>query len=236
VYDRRYEGKVLGFEPSGGLLNAALVMRDRETDSWWSIITGDAIGGELQGAPLKELPVGEKTQWGKWRKAHPNTLVLSIDGKEHELRDPYAGYFTSPDGFRGLSSEDTRLSDKASIYAFQLDGTPYAVPHTQIEGGAVFQIDKEREVFLYRVPGSEIFASTLAYISKRTGKESRFSKNDGRWYDTVSGAVFDEEKGFPLESDGSLNQRAAARLTGFDTFWYTWTTTHQSVVLLGPSG
>ena len=28
-------------------MKASLIMRDRETDSWWSIVTGDAIGGEL---------------------------------------------------------------------------------------------------------------------------------------------------------------------------------------------
>ena len=30
-------------------MDASLVMRDRETDSWWSIMTSDAIGGELDG-------------------------------------------------------------------------------------------------------------------------------------------------------------------------------------------
>ena len=39
-------------------------MRDRETDSWWSIMTGEAIGGELQGAPLDELTNWEKARWG----------------------------------------------------------------------------------------------------------------------------------------------------------------------------
>jgi hypothetical protein len=42
-------------------MQATLVLRDRETDSWWSIMTSDAIGGELDGTDLEELPFGEKT-------------------------------------------------------------------------------------------------------------------------------------------------------------------------------
>ena len=42
----------LNFEASGALLDASLVMRDRETDSWWSIMTSDAIGGDLGVAAL----------------------------------------------------------------------------------------------------------------------------------------------------------------------------------------
>jgi hypothetical protein len=29
VYDRNYDGKTLNFEPSGGLMNASLVMQDK---------------------------------------------------------------------------------------------------------------------------------------------------------------------------------------------------------------
>ena len=71
MYDRKVGGKELNFEASGGLLDASLVMRDRETDSWWSIMTADAIGGDLRKTELVELPVGEKMQWKDWLARHP---------------------------------------------------------------------------------------------------------------------------------------------------------------------
>ena len=71
MYDRKIANRELSFEASGALKKATLVMRDRETDSWWSIMTSNAIGGELEGAELVELPVGEKTTWGAWRARHP---------------------------------------------------------------------------------------------------------------------------------------------------------------------
>ncbi len=64
-------------------------MRDRETDSWWSIMTSRAIGGPLDGAQLVELPVSTKSTWGQWRRAHPRTLVLSVDGVEYVESNPF---------------------------------------------------------------------------------------------------------------------------------------------------
>jgi hypothetical protein len=239
VYDRRYNDKVLAFEPSGALMDAALIMRDRETDSWWSIMTGDAIGGELEGTPLKELPLAVKMQWGEWKKRYPDTKVLSVDGKEHDPSDPYDRYFSSSEGFRKMTTADTRLFDKTSIYSFQIDGAAYAVPHATIEGGAVFKVDDGREVFLYREPGSSMFASTMAYVSDIKGKKSRFAKKSGRWRDRHTEAVFSGDAGFPAGDDGE--ERSAeektktprlSKLAGFDTFWYIWSTTHKNVVIL----
>ena len=80
-------------------MDASLVMRDRETDSWWSIMTSDAIGGELDGTDLVELPRGEKVTWKDWRGRHPGTLVLSVEGEEHVENNPYDNYFTSESTF-----------------------------------------------------------------------------------------------------------------------------------------
>ncbi len=89
MYGRRYDGKDLRFEASGGLMHAALVMRDKETDSYWSIMTGDAIAGDLKGTPLEEWPLGEKAQWGDWSARHPDTLVLSVNG---EFAVPFSSF------------------------------------------------------------------------------------------------------------------------------------------------
>lgn len=47
AYDRRAGERTLTFEPAG-----AGRMRDRETGSSWSLETGEAIGGPLQGERL----------------------------------------------------------------------------------------------------------------------------------------------------------------------------------------
>jgi hypothetical protein len=95
VYGREYGSDELQFEASGGLMYAALVMQDKETDTYWSIMSGDAVAGELKGRKLEELPVSVKTRWKDWLAAHPDTVVLSVDGVEHPPVNPYEKYFES---------------------------------------------------------------------------------------------------------------------------------------------
>ncbi len=60
VYDRRlaFNGKeyLLEFEVSGMLRKSDMVMADKQTETWWQQLMGDAIVGELAGAKLKVIP------------------------------------------------------------------------------------------------------------------------------------------------------------------------------------
>ena len=87
------------FGVSGKLVNNNLIMYDRETDSRWPQILGTAISGEHQGKSLREFRV-IWTTWERWKRAHPNTEVLSEDtGYARSYgRDPYGSY-TPPGGY-----------------------------------------------------------------------------------------------------------------------------------------
>ncbi len=179
-------------------------MRDRETDSWWSIMTSTAIGGEMDGAELVELPISRKATWGEWRTLHPDTLVLSIDGREHEPENRYDSYFASDSTFRDLEIDDDRLPPKEPIYSFFLAGDAYAVPHAAFEGGRLFQLDSGRKLFLHRDPGASMFASSRAWLIEPPA---------------LSGIDDPDEIRRLLEDpDG----QSAAEIGGFDTFWYSW--------------
>ena len=223
MYGREYAGRELHFEASGGLLNAALVMQDKETDSYWAIMEGRSLAGEYAGTRLEELPQGVKAQWKDWVQDHPDTLVLSVDGVEHVRDSPYDNYFGSKGGFRGAKARDKRLKTKDPIFAFELGAAKYAVPFPAFEGGAVFDLGQEK-LFLFRPPGVEIFYSTLAFRS-----EAGFARREERWQEVATGAFFDAETGAFSKADGS----GPARLEGFDTFWYTWSLTHPDTGVLG---
>ena len=83
MYGREYEGQTLRFEASGGLMHGSLVMVDKETDSYWSIMKGSSVAGQLHGTRLDEMPLGVKAQWKDWAEQHPETLVLSVDGQTY---------------------------------------------------------------------------------------------------------------------------------------------------------
>jgi hypothetical protein len=229
VYARRYGEDLLTFEASGGLLHGALVMNDDESGSYWSIMQGEAIAGARAGASLKELPHGEKTTWSDWLTRHPETEVLSLGGVEDlPGQSPYANYFASERGFRGLSASDDRLPTKASIFAFHLDGRAVAVPHTALAGGAAFSLGQESEprwIFLHRPAGASMFRSTSAWISA-----AGFERRQGRWRERGSGATFDPARG-RWESSA---ETSPAALPGFDTFWYVWSLTNPATELLEP--
>ena len=197
-------------------MDASLVMRDRETDSWWSIMTSDAIGGELDGTDLVELPRGEKVIWKDWRQRHPDTLVLSVDGEEHVDNNPYDNYFASEGTFRDLEIDDHRLAPKDSIYSFWWGGEPYAVPQAAFAGGKVLEVEGwgDQRLFLYRGKKAAIFESTQAWVVPATLADQAKKSKDLLALLTSGDAV------------------GAERLTGFDTFWYNWVSVNENTHLV----
>lgn len=205
MYDRRYDGKVLTFEASGGLIKSSLVLQDRETDSYWPIMSGKSIHGELAGTSMKEMTVNRKMTWSDWVSMHPETLVLSVNGIEDQA-DTYSHYFSSKRGFRNSRAKDRRLKTKTPIFAFRLKGKPYAVPYYEIVGGKQFNIGN-RVAYFYRSPDQGLHDSTLAYIA-------------------------DADAACLVEESIIKSGECAAPLTGFDTFWYNWSLNNASTALL----
>ena len=70
VFDRRLDGVVLDFGTSGRLRNSDLIMWDRQTESWWQQLTGEAIIGKLTGHTLEFLPA-PIVSWADFKAAHP---------------------------------------------------------------------------------------------------------------------------------------------------------------------
>ncbi|HBR95803.1 MAG TPA: hypothetical protein DD979_00280 [Gammaproteobacteria bacterium] len=83
----------LQFGVSGLLYQSDVLFYDRETESLWSQIMGQAVSGELRGQSLTGLPVFH-TSWADWRERYPHTLVLSTETgfSRDYTRSPYAGY------------------------------------------------------------------------------------------------------------------------------------------------
>lgn len=225
MYGRTYRGRELRFEPSGGLLHAALVMQDKETDSYWSIMTGDAIAGQYKGTRLEELPIGVKALWKDWLGAHPETRVLSVGGVQFIQNNPYDNYMSSAAGFREAEARDRMLPTKEAVYAFQLDARKYAVPVRAPADGATLEVGG-LSIFLYRPRGAALYYSTRAFRAPTGGFERRV---DG-WFERASGASFDTRSGEFTAAHGN----APARLDGFDTFWYIWSLTHPDTAVLYP--
>lgn len=95
AFDRSFEGEILEFGVSGKLHNNDLVMYDRNTNTLWQQITGEALVGKHFGKVLKQISMGTQT-WESFKKDNPNAVVLSREtGYSRNYNQyPYGSYET----------------------------------------------------------------------------------------------------------------------------------------------
>jgi hypothetical protein len=73
AFSARVDGRRLSFEEIG-IFNGVFVMQDRQTGTYWSHYTGEALMGRLKGAVLEWVPVS-RTRFGRLIEEHPGTTI-----------------------------------------------------------------------------------------------------------------------------------------------------------------
>jgi hypothetical protein len=128
AFDRRQGGQVLDFGVSALLHNSDLVMYDRQTESLWQQITGEAFAGKLRGNQLKTLPLSMIT-WQNWREQYPQAEVLTVENIQSDryLKDAYGDYHESERLYMPVSATDARLHPKRVIYGMEIGETAIAI-------------------------------------------------------------------------------------------------------------
>ena len=115
VLDRRVGGQTLTFENSGALWRDMLVLRDRETGTYWSPASGRALSGPLEGERLRTLPAYITTAEA-WEELLPESVCLDTgDLSAVSLRlKLYAS--SGWEGLSGRKSQDRRLSARERVF------------------------------------------------------------------------------------------------------------------------
>jgi hypothetical protein len=105
-------------------------MWDRQTESWWQQLTGEAVVGQLSGTRLRALPV-QVLSWGQFKRRFPAGDVISQDtGLNRDYgANPYQSY-DAPDSDPFLF--DGRLPPKERVLALHDRGEPVAIPFTAL--------------------------------------------------------------------------------------------------------
>lgn len=113
VFAREAGGRELTFGVSGLLYKSNVLMYDRQSESLWSQVRAEAVTGPMSGTGLERVPM-TITSWKKWRRAYPETLVLSREtGYDRNYdRDPYERYYRSRTGLFSLFSSQPDGGDK----------------------------------------------------------------------------------------------------------------------------
>ena len=93
AFRRRLGSRVLDFGTTGRLRYSDLIMWDRQTESWWQQLTGEAIIGALAGERLEAVPASI-VSYATFKETYPQGLVLARpEGFYRDYgRNPYTGY------------------------------------------------------------------------------------------------------------------------------------------------
>lgn len=217
------DGEPLTFGTSGDLVNSNLLMYDRQTDSRWPQILGQAILGPSRGRRLEEVPL-DWTTWRRWRRAHPDTRVLST--KTGHLRtygrDPYGsytplgGYYEGDDLFFPVVHEDERLPYKEVVIGVKAGRGRLAVRKSLLRrhGVVAGTVGGDPVAVLY--DGS--LGEGRAFLARVGGEalqfepagEGRFTAGDSSW------------DAFGRALDGSRAGARLPRLASYDVMWFAW--------------
>jgi len=103
VYDRSVDERTLTFENSGALWRDTLVLKDRETGTYWSSATGLGLSGPLAGRHLDAVPAAYTTATA-WRRAFPDSRYPDL-GLPTSVPLSMRIYGVSP--WQGVSGEKT---------------------------------------------------------------------------------------------------------------------------------
>lgn len=234
VFERTVDGRVLDFGTTGLLRNSDLVMYDRQTESWWQQITGEALVGEMAGARLEIVP-SAIVSWGEFVAAYPQGQVLSLDtGFDRPYgRNPYTGYDrVDSDPFLFNGEADPRLLPMERVVAVELNGETVAYPFSRLES---------QPVVYDTVGGTEIVVlfkkGTVSALDRASIADSKDVGATGVFVPAVDGrrlTLTAREEGFVDVETGSrwnvLGQAldgplAGARLTPVvhgNHFWFAW--------------
>lgn len=220
---------LLEFEVSGYLYKHDLVMYDRQTNTLWTQIDGTPIamwaGSKLVSthgeATLRMLP-SELTTWEDWSKRHPDSTMLSNNGRGYG--GSYAGY---DDSCRfGISRQSDcdidGLHPKEQIIGVSAGGAFKAFPTFAVRGsGGVITSDVGTERV---VVGTTRGGATWVYAAENR----TFTQNGDTWKDQAGG-VWNRETGAQIDGDGQLRP-----LDHREMFWFAWQVHHPETTLWLP--
>jgi hypothetical protein len=236
AFDRRLDGKTYNFGVSGMLRHSDMIMFDRETESWWQQITGEAIVGDLTGKELKQIPA-QIVGFKQFAEAFPKGLVVSRNtGYNRDYgRNPYVGYDEigkAPFLFRGKL--DDRLPPMEKIVVVEIGGVSKAYPRTITRKMRVINDEIKSNSFVIfhndgansaldagRISDSKDIGATGVFDSEIDGKVLTFNFADGVFIDKETNSKWNI---FGKAFAGKLKNKQLKPIKHGDYFAFAWLT------------
>lgn len=168
AYESKIEARYFTYGVSGKLYNNNTLLYDRQTNSLWLQLTGEAVSGSCQGEKLNMLPT-EVTTWAEWSKKHPSTKVLSTNTghcRNYE-KMAYADYFMSKDLMFPVRNRNRLIPPKTKVIGFEIDGKIKAYPLFVLPDSKTKVIQEEIEGTTVQIHNDR--SSESAYVTDADG-------------------------------------------------------------------
>ena len=234
AFRRVVDGRTLDFGVTGNLRFSDLLMWDRQTESWWQQIGGEAIAGEFAGRRLEVVPAAV-VAWGDFRRAHPNgkALVGDADSGIDQGAAAYAGY----DGEWGYPhllgrAPDLRLASMERVLGLDVNGEAVAYPFGRLAGERVVNdVVGGANVVVFYEPGAlsafagadggarRVVGAAVAYRANVGGMDLTFALRDGRVVDEQTGSEWGV---MGRATTGELAGESLALVAHGTYFWFAW--------------
>ena len=206
-----------------------MVMTDRQTNSIWSHLDGEAFEGLMIGTEMGFLPLIHTT-WEEWLALYPETSVLSYETDfEAQYRNVTIGM---PNGRfdRELLSVDDRLRSEELVLGVMVGDAFVAYPVAslaQTSGVINVQVDGTPIVVFYDAAAN----AGIAFSRNLDGEIARFERAPGTSFlavDSISGSLWDFS-GRNVSDD--LADASLTFETSYLSEWYGWSAYHPDTTI-----
>jgi len=241
VFERTVDGTVFDFGTTGNLRKSDLVMWDRQTESWWQQLTGEAIVGVMAGNKLDFLPA-PIISWQDFRTLQPDGLVLSQDtvrdtgNANFGLRygqNPYVGYDrvdNPPFLFDG--ELDGRLLPKERVAAISVDDVDAAFPFSILEqeGAVNYRVNGVDVAVFFKtgtasaldrssIGASQDVGSAAVFNAVLDSQKLTFSATGSEFTDAETGSTWNI---LGEATEGPLAGQRLTKIVHSNHFWFAW--------------
>lgn len=238
TFSRIVDGQELTFGTSGMLRNSDLVMWDRQSESFWQQITGEALAGDFAAGKtvLTQLP-SSIIAWETFAETYPKGQLLERVINEYGSparpydSPPYAGYDNVDDQpFLYSGRLDDRLV--ATSRVLTIDGeTPVAYPFSFLEETPVVNDSVNSEdIVAFFDNGTFSAFKSLSNEHRVSGSVAVFSRTVGErslTFEATDGGIIDAETGSAwnyagVAVDGELTGTQLEPVIHANHFWFAW--------------
>jgi hypothetical protein len=218
LYQTNHNGTQHDLGTSGFLYRSNKLMYDKATQSLWNTTWGEPVIGPLVGQDIRlERSYLVTTNWGEWKRRHPDSKVLSLDtgySRNYDEGVAYRHYFATDELMFSISTSDSRLNNKDEILALTF---PEYSEDTMAISASFLQ---DKPVYANRLGSVEFVVLTDSSGANRVyeAKNHRFVK-----YDQDDSLIDSEGMKWKLSEDRlKSGDQTLARLPAHRAFWFGW--------------